>query len=144
TTPIQALGLMNNSFVLRQAHHFAERVRKEAGERMVEQIKAAYRLALSRSAREEEIRQAAALAQEHGMESVCRALLKASEFADVRRPSSEERAFRVWAKNPRGGGRRGVGRRGDPFHVVPFILMESPRGIGVRLFHSWDPGGTGP
>ena len=31
TTPLQALGLMNNSFVSRQARHFAERVRHVAG-----------------------------------------------------------------------------------------------------------------
>src|SRR5262249_26291623 len=84
TTPIQALGLMNNSFVLRQARHFADRLRKEAGDKTTEQIKRGYRLALSRSPREEEIRQAAALAQEHGMESVCWALLNASEFSYVR------------------------------------------------------------
>ena len=84
TTPIQALGLMNNSFVLRQARHFTERLRKEAGEKAVEQIQQAYRLALSRSPREEELRHAAVLAQEHGMESVCWTLLNASEFSYVR------------------------------------------------------------
>src|SRR2546430_10870888 len=31
TTPLQALGLMNGSFVLRQAHRFAERVKPDAG-----------------------------------------------------------------------------------------------------------------
>jgi hypothetical protein len=84
TTPIQALGLMNNSFVLRQAHYLAARLKIEAGEKADEQIKQAYRLTLNRSPQEAEIRRAAALAHEHGMESVCWALLNASEFSYVR------------------------------------------------------------
>jgi hypothetical protein len=57
---------------------------KEAGKKTSEQIKWAYRLALNRSPREEEIRRATALAQEHGLASVCWALLNASEFSYVR------------------------------------------------------------
>jgi hypothetical protein len=84
TTPIQALGLMNNSFVLRQAHYLAGRLQKEAGARTVDQIKQAYRLTLNRPPQGEEVRRATVLAQEHGMESVCWALLNASEFSYVR------------------------------------------------------------
>ena len=48
TVPTQALTLLNNEFVLIQARHFAERVRREAGSDPVEQVRALYRIALSR------------------------------------------------------------------------------------------------
>jgi hypothetical protein len=80
TTPLQALGLMNNSFVQRQARHFAGRVEKEAGGDLVAQVGHAYRLALGRPPSEAETRRAAALAGEHGLESLCWVLLNASEF----------------------------------------------------------------
>src|SRR5262249_17339895 len=84
TTPLQALGLMNNSFVLRQAHHFAERVEKEAGKDAGAQANRAYRRALGRPPTKAEAGRAAALAKEHGLESLCWVLLNASEFLYVR------------------------------------------------------------
>jgi hypothetical protein len=80
TTPLQALGLMNNSFVLRQAHHFALRVRKEAGTDPAAQVERAYRLAFGRRPTADETRRSMDLAREHGMESFCWVLLNANEF----------------------------------------------------------------
>jgi hypothetical protein len=84
TTPLQALGLMNNSFVLRQAHHFAERVRREAGEDLSVQVNLVYRLALGRGPTQAETTRAVPLAREFGLQHVCWVLLNASEFLYLR------------------------------------------------------------
>jgi hypothetical protein len=84
TTPLQALGLMNNSFVLRQAHHFAERVKNEAGADPTGQVLLAYRLAFGRPPLEMELARAITLAKEHGLGSFCWVLLNASEFLYIR------------------------------------------------------------
>jgi hypothetical protein len=84
TTPIQSLGLMNNAFVQRQCRHFAERLKREAGENSAAQIRLAYRLVFGREPRADEMKHSIALAREHGMESVCWVLLNASEFLYVR------------------------------------------------------------
>jgi len=84
TTPLQALALMNNSFVLRQARHFAARVEREAGAGVERQVMLAYRLALGREPRPEEARRAEELVRQHGAEALCWALLNASEFLYLR------------------------------------------------------------
>ncbi len=84
TTPLQALGLMNNSFVQRQARFFAERVKKEAGTEVDAQVGRAYRLVLGREPNPKEKDRAAALVKEHGLEDLCWVLLNASEFLYVR------------------------------------------------------------
>jgi hypothetical protein len=48
TVPTQALTLYNGHFAMRQAEHFADRLLQEAGEKLGEQIRRAYLLALSR------------------------------------------------------------------------------------------------
>ena len=58
-TALQALALLNNPFVVRQAEHFAERLRSMHAD-TAGQIEAAYRLALGRAPTDDE---AAALAE---------------------------------------------------------------------------------
>src|SRR5262249_5841533 len=48
TTPLQALGLMNDPFVLRQARALAERVHAEVGAEPTAQVDRMYRLTLGR------------------------------------------------------------------------------------------------
>jgi hypothetical protein len=84
TTPLQALGLMNNSFVLRQASHLAARVGHEAGADEARRVVLVYRLTLARPPNPTELSRAVALAREHGTESVCWVLLNASEFLYTR------------------------------------------------------------
>ena len=79
-TPLQALGLMNSPFVLRQAQFFAERLRIEAGNDPIEQVRLAVKRAFSRDATSEETVQLSKLAREHGLVQVCRVLFNASEF----------------------------------------------------------------
>jgi hypothetical protein len=79
TTPLQALGLMNGSFVLRQAKNLAKRVGQAA-----DPVEAVYRLTFGRSPSASEKRAAAKLVGEHGLESLCWVLLNASEFLYLR------------------------------------------------------------
>jgi len=84
TTPLQALSLLNSSFVQRQALHLAERVLKEARGRTAEAIGRAYRYALGRPPTKEERVRAEAAAAETSLQNVCWALLNATEFIYVR------------------------------------------------------------
>ncbi|HLK60212.1 MAG TPA: DUF1553 domain-containing protein [Chthonomonadaceae bacterium] len=84
TTPLQALELMNNTFVLRQAHGFGERVRREAGTDASAQVGLAYRLAFGRPPTSEEAARAARVVRSDGLDNFCWALFNASEFLYVR------------------------------------------------------------
>jgi hypothetical protein len=81
-TALQALALLNNPFVLRQAEYFAERL-AQSGSSVEGQIDAAYRLALGHSPRAEEWEKLAAYARQHGMANVCRLIFNSSEFMFV-------------------------------------------------------------
>src|SRR5207245_11659555 len=67
TVPTQALTLINNDFVLKQAQMFAERIKKEAGDDPVKQIDLAYRIALTRSPDETELAVATDLVGSHSL-----------------------------------------------------------------------------
>ena len=79
TTPLQALDLFNSQFMLQQAELFAKRLEREAATRE-EQIRLAFALCFGRRPDETEMRDAAAIADEHGLTTVTRALLNANEF----------------------------------------------------------------
>ena len=82
-TPVQSLGLLNSPFVNRQAAFFAERLHQEAGDSLGAQIDRAFELAFSRPPSPDEGRQLSALAEAHGLEQACRAILNTSEFAYI-------------------------------------------------------------
>ena len=84
TTPLQALGLMNNSFVQRQAGHLAERALKESDNDLPRAIRTAYRLALGRAPMKDEAQRALAAARARSLTNVCWALLNSTEFVYVR------------------------------------------------------------
>lgn len=84
TTPLQALGLMNNSFVQRQAAHLAERALREAKSDLPRAIQVVYRHALGRAPSKVEAKRALAVARERSLENVCWALLNSTEFVYVR------------------------------------------------------------
>lgn len=84
TTPLQALALMNNSFVLRQARFFGERVKKDAGPDPEAQVRRAYLLAFGRPPTKEETDRAVPLTREKGPEILGWVLLNASEFLYLR------------------------------------------------------------
>jgi hypothetical protein len=83
-TPLQALELMNNAFVQRQAKLLAERVLKSSGNDLNAAIQLAYQLVLARPPGTEEAELALAAAKERDFTSVCWALLNSTEFLYVR------------------------------------------------------------
>lgn len=82
TTPLQALALLNNSFVLDQARFFAERLERESASRE-EQVRRAFALAFGRAPAAKETEAALALIAQHGLAAFCRALWNANEFVYV-------------------------------------------------------------
>jgi hypothetical protein len=83
TTPLQALSLMNNAFILRMADRFADRLRKEAGPQTAQQIRRAYPLAYARQATDAEIARILPIVERHGLAVFCRALFNSNEFLYV-------------------------------------------------------------
>ncbi len=83
TSPLQALALFNNSFVIEQAELLAGRLRKEAGADPARQVDWAFVLAFGRPAEPGERAAAAALVERHGLAAFCRALFNANEFIYV-------------------------------------------------------------
>jgi mono/diheme cytochrome c family protein len=81
-TAIQALAMLNDPFVLRQAEHLSKRLRETRSE-LTEQITEAYRLALGRKPTPEESQILTSYGEEHGLENVCRLILNSSEFMFV-------------------------------------------------------------
>lgn len=76
----QALALLNNGIMLVQAKEFANRVRKQAGNELKEQVRTAYRSAIGREPEAEEMIPLVELGESHGLENVCRALFNLNEF----------------------------------------------------------------
>jgi mono/diheme cytochrome c family protein len=83
TTPLQALNLLNSSFLLEQSGFFAERLQREAGPAPQAQARQAFELAFGRPAMPEEIAAAEKLIAAHGLPAFCRALYNANEFITI-------------------------------------------------------------
>jgi hypothetical protein len=83
TTPLQALNLLNSSFMFQQAKFLAERVEKDAGEHPAAQVKRVFALAFQRPPSEKELATATKLVKDHGLPALCRAVLNANEFVFV-------------------------------------------------------------
>jgi hypothetical protein len=80
TTPVQALDLLNSGFVVQQAEIMAERVNREAGDSVPDQVRIAFLLTLGREPDEVEADGAAELVQQYGLAALCRAIFNANEF----------------------------------------------------------------
>ncbi len=81
-TSIQALAILNNPLVVRQAEHFAERLRTLHVAPSA-QIEEAYRLALGRKPRDGEIQALVVYASKFGLANACRVILNSNEFMFV-------------------------------------------------------------
>jgi hypothetical protein len=84
TTPLQALGLMNGTFTLRQARLLADRASGTDASDLSVGVRNAYRLALGRNPSADELARAIHAARERGLPSVCWVLLNSTEFLYVR------------------------------------------------------------
>ncbi|MCH2202367.1 MAG: DUF1553 domain-containing protein [Fuerstiella sp.] len=80
TTPLQALSLMNNSFVLQMSAFFAERVRNEVGDAVSDQVSRAWQLAVARPPTADERQLSLTLVDNHGLQALCRGLFNTSDF----------------------------------------------------------------
>jgi len=78
-SPLQALALLNNGFMLTQARHFAARVAAEANG-LAAQVARAHELAFGRTPSAEEAARLGEFARAHGLPALCRVLLNLNEF----------------------------------------------------------------
>lgn len=78
-TAIQALALLNNPFVLKQAEHLAQRVEKAGGD----PVRTAFRIALQRSPDGREQETLSAYLSREGLVNLCRLILNLNEFLFV-------------------------------------------------------------
>jgi len=83
TTPLQALNLLNSTFVNQQADLFANRLEKEAGKDLAVQVKLAFKLCFNRPATTDEVKDAAAFIKTEGLKQFARAMLNANEFVFI-------------------------------------------------------------
>jgi hypothetical protein len=82
--PTQALQLMNDDFVLRQAQLFADRVKKEAGDDVVRQVNLAYQIALTRPPTQRELSLASDMILSGSLVDFTNVMLNLSEFLYTR------------------------------------------------------------
>ena len=93
TQPTQALGMLNGSFMNRQARAFAGRIRRESGAEVPKQVESALRLATGRKPSDAEIGRGVALIAalrdrdgsppDRALESCCLVVLNLNEFLYV-------------------------------------------------------------
>jgi hypothetical protein len=81
-TAIQALALLNNPLLVKQAEYLAGRARS-AGRALPEQVGALYRLALQREPSATELQLLSGYAEQHGLENASRLVLNSNEFLFV-------------------------------------------------------------
>ena len=82
-TPLQALNLLNSTFILDQSALLAQRLVRDVGEQPAAQVDRAFAVMFGRQPGEAERAGGVQLIQEHGLEAFCRALYNASEFLYV-------------------------------------------------------------
>jgi hypothetical protein len=80
TSPIQALTMQNHQFTLDMAGHWANRVRREAGDDMGKQMLLAFELAYSRPPNGEELIESLEFIKNHGLAAFCRVLMNSNEL----------------------------------------------------------------
>ena len=82
TTPLQALNLLNSRFVNQQAEFLAERLTVEASS-SEEQVRRAYQLCYGIEASQDDIADATAFIDQHGLVQFARALLNSSQLVFI-------------------------------------------------------------
>ena len=80
-SPLQALALLNNGFMISQARHFAARLERERPGDPSAQVELAVALAFGRAAAPDEREKLLAFARAHGLPNLCRAIFNLNEFS---------------------------------------------------------------
>ena len=80
TTPLQALNLLNSSFVLQQSDRLAQRIRREAGGDVQQQIVHSFELLMGRLPDEHELKMSQEFIHTNGLVAFCRAMFNGNEF----------------------------------------------------------------
>ncbi|WP_197995877.1 DUF1553 domain-containing protein [Gimesia algae] len=83
TTPLQALSLMNASFVLRMSDKLAERIQQRVGTGQERQVTELFLLAYQRPPQPVELSTACDFCEQHGLSALCRVVLNSNEFLYV-------------------------------------------------------------
>jgi hypothetical protein len=81
-TPLQALAMLNNKFMVRMSEHLAARAARESSE-IPAQISAVYRFALGREPTAKESTALTEYARKHSLANSCRVILNSNEFMFV-------------------------------------------------------------
>lgn len=81
-TALQALAMLNNRLMLTMARHMAANV-EDQQIHLEDQVRHAFRLALSRSPTDGELAELVTHAKTHGLVSVCRILMNLNEFVFI-------------------------------------------------------------
>src|SRR5215831_12840789 len=84
TVPTQALTLLNDDFVLRQAQLFADRIRESAPRGLEAEVRAAYEIALCRPPSDEEAQLAREFLKNQKLVDLAHVLLNLNEFVYMR------------------------------------------------------------
>ena len=82
-SPLQALAMLNNGFIVSQAQHLAARVRAERPDDLPAQIARAHALALGRAPEPAALAQLVAFAEAEGLPALGRLILNLNEFTFV-------------------------------------------------------------
>lgn len=83
TTPLQALALLNNAFLLRMCDKLAEHIQHEPDLPPAAQVEKAYHLTFQRAPTDDEQRIATRFVAEHGLSALARVLFNSNEFLYV-------------------------------------------------------------
>ena len=83
TTALQSLAILNNDFTLRHAEAWAERLRREAGDRPADQVRLGFQLAFGREPDREEAAAGEDLVAQAELVQFCRMMLAANEFSAI-------------------------------------------------------------
>lgn len=83
TTPLQALALLNNAFLLRMCDKLAQHVQSEPNLATSGQVVRAYQLTFQRAPTDDELRIATPFVEHHGLPALARVLFNSNEFLYV-------------------------------------------------------------
>jgi hypothetical protein len=82
STPLQALALLNNRFMVRQSEHIAARLKHDT-ETLEARVALLFKRAYGRSPRPSEATRVVDYASAHGLANACRVIINSSEFLFV-------------------------------------------------------------